>query len=318
MAEEDMITADQLADLQQENANIRAQLAEITAQNVAAEARAQAQFEQSQESAYTIIGNILAEYDLEGLNSFVNRMVFEENVIDTKLIIGEIRQQEAYKKRFAGNIARRNAGLNVMSEGEYIAMENAYRQLMRQSGLPVGFYDANDDFTNLIANDVSIAELSERVNQGYEAVMNADPVVVEEMRRLYNIGTGELAAYFLDPDKATPTLLQQARSAEIAGQAVLQAEMQLTEDQARQLAQAGVTAEQARSGFGAIEQAEELFGALPGQTGEALTQEEQVAGVFGTSAAAQQRIRRRTRERQAVFEAGGGFAAQGSQVTGLT
>lgn len=318
MAEEDMSTADQLADLQQENANIRAQLDEITAQNVAAEARAQAQFEQDQESAYTIIDNILAEYDLQGLGSFVNRMVFEENVVDTNIIIGEIRQQDAYKKRFAGNIARRSAGLNVMSEGEYIAMENAYRQLMRQSGLPVGFYDANDDFTNLIANDVSIAELSERVNQGYEAVMNADPVVVEEMRRLYNIGTGELAAYFLDPDKATPTLLQQARSAEIAGQAVLQAEMQLTEDQARQLAQAGVTAEQARSGFGAIAQAEELFAPLPGQTGEAITQEEQVAGVFGTSAAAQQRIRRRTRERQAVFEAGGGFAAQGSQVTGLT
>jgi|DEB0MinimDraft_10_1074344.scaffolds.fasta_scaffold01362_6 hypothetical protein len=318
MAEEDMITADQLADLQKENANIRAQLDDITTQNAVAEARAQAQFRQDQESAYTIIGNILAEYDLQELGPFVNRMVFEENVIDTNIIIGEIRQQDVYKKRFAGNIARRNAGLNVLSEGEYIAMENAYRQLMRQSGLPVGFYDANDDFTNLIANDVSIAELSERVNQGYEAVMNADPAVVSEMRRLYNIGDGELAAYFLDPEKATPTLLQQARSAQIAGQAVLQAEMQLTEDQARQLAQAGVTAEQARSGFGAIAQAEELFGALPGQTGEDISQAEQVAGVFGTSAAAQQRIRQRTRERQAEFEAGGGFAAQGSQVTGLT
>lgn len=280
--------------------------------------RVQAQFESNQESAYSIIQRTLAEYGLEGLEGFVNRMVFQENVIDANVLIGEIRQTEQYKKRFAGNIARRNAGLNVLSEAEYLQMENAYRQLMRQSGLPVGFYDNNDDFTNLIANDVSIAELAERVNQGYEAVMQADPAVVDEMRRLYGIGDGDLAAYFLDPERGTPNLLQQARAAQVAGQAVAQAGMQLTVEQAEELARAGVTGEQARAGFQAIEQAEELFAALPGQTGEMITEEEQVAGVFGTSAAAQQRIRRRTRERQAEFEAGGGFAAQGSQVTGLT
>jgi hypothetical protein len=285
----------------------------------AAEAAQRAEdLRRGQESAYTIIDNMLTEYGLQDLGGFVNRMVFQENVIDANVLIGEIRQTEQYKKRFAGNIARRNAGLNVMSEAEYLQMENAYRQLMRQSGLPVGFYDNNDDFTNLIANDVSIAELAERVNQGYEAVMQADPAVVDEMRRLYGIGDGDLAAYFLDPERGTPNLLQQARAAQVAGQAVAQAGMQLTVGQAEELARAGVTGEQARAGFQAIEQAQELFAALPGQTGEMITEEEQVAGVFGTSASAQQRIRQRTRERQAEFEAGGGFAAQGTQVTGLT
>ena len=148
--------------------------------------------------------------------------------------------------------------------------------------------------------------------------MNADPEVVSEMRRLYNIGDGELAAYFLDPQRATPMLLNQARAASIAGQSVRQGAFQLTAAQAEELARAGVGEEQARAGFQAIAAAGELFAPLPGQTGQAISQEEQVAGVFGTSAAAQQRIRRRTRERQAEFEAGGGFAAQGSQVTGLT
>jgi len=287
------------------------------AQEAASAARAEQQ-RQAQESAYEVINNILAEYDLADLGTFVQKMVFEEDIIDTNVLLGEIRQTEVYKQRFAGNIARRNAGYNVLSEGQYIALENSYRQLMRQSGLPVGFYDTNEDFNALIANDVSVAELAERVNQGYEAVANADPAVISEMRRLYNIGDGELAAYFLDPEKATPTLIQQARSAQIGGQAVLQAGMQLTAEQAEDLARAGISEEQARAGFQAIEQAQELFAALPGQTGEMITEEEQVAGVFGTSAAAQQRIRRRTRERQAEFEAGGRFAAQGTQVTGLT
>jgi len=273
---------------------------------------------QQRESASQIITTRLADYGLESLGGFVSNLVFTEGVVDTNIIMGRLRATPEYKQRFAGNEQRRKAGLNVLSESEYVALENSYRQLMRQSGLPTGFYDSNDDFTALIASDVSVGELSERVNQGFEAVMNADPEVVSEMRRLYNIGDGELAAYFLDPERATPTLLRQARSAQIAGTFVQQADMQLTQAQALQLEAAGVSPEQARAGAQVITGAQELFAALPGQTGEAITQEEQIAGVFGTSAAAQQRIRRRTRERQAAFEAGGGFAAQGSQVTGLT
>ena len=272
----------------------------------------------AQRSAFDVIEQTLANYGLSNLRSFVNDLVFNRNIVDENIIIGEIRETPQYKQRFAGNEARRNAGYNVLSEGEYVALENQYRQLMRQSGLPSGFYDNNDDFVGLIANDVSVGELSERVNQGYEAVANADPAVIGEMRRLYNIGEGDLAAYFLDPERATPALLRQARAATVAGQAILQADISLTADQAEQLARAGVTEEQARAGFQAIEQAAELFAPLPSQTGQAISQEEQVAGVFGTSAAAQQRIRQRTRERLAEFEAGGGFAAQGSEVTGLT
>jgi hypothetical protein len=321
MAEETVVSNP--AEVAVEEPDINAQLLEnqqafFERQMAAEQARRDEQFRVSQQSAYDIIGATLDNYGLGSLRGFVNDMVFNRNIIDENILIGELREQEAYKQRFAGNEQRRKAGLNALSEGEYIALETAYAQLMRQSGLPAGFYDNSDDFTNLIGGNVSVGELSERVNQGYEAVRNADPEVVDEMRRLYNIGEGELAAYFLDPDRATPTLIQQARAAQVAGQGVRQAGYQITAAQAEELARAGISGEQARAGFQAIAGAQELFGALPGQTGEAITQEEQIAGVFGTSAAAQQRIRRRTRERQAVFEAGGGFAAQGSQVTGLT
>ena len=304
--------------LDQQAAFFEQQQAALNAQIAAQEAQRKEQFRAQQDSSYDIIQRVLANYGLENMRDFVHDIVFKQNVVNGDIIIGKLRETPQYKERFAGNEQRRKAGLNALSEDDYIGLEKAYAQLMRQSGLPSGFYDDQTDFTNLIGNDVSVTELAERVNQGYEAVMNADPEVVQEMRRLYNIGDGELAAYFLDPERATPTLITQARAASIAGQSVRQGVFQLSAEQAEELARAGVSEEQARAGFQAIAVAEELFAPLPGQTGEAITAEEQVAGVFGTSAAAQQRIRQRTRERQAVFEAGGGFAAQGSQVTGLT
>lgn len=268
-----------------------------------------------QQSAYDIINQTLEAYGLGNLSDFVNQIVFGENVVDRDVIMGRIRQTPQYKQRFAANEQRRAKGLNVLSEGEYVAMERVYQQYFRQAGLPREMFDENTDVQQLIANDVSVAELSQRVNQGYEAVRQADPQVVNEMRRLYGITDDQLAAYFLDPEKATPVLLRQAQAAQIAGQAQLQAGMEISAAQAEELATAGVTQEQAQQGFQAIQAAQELFQALPFE--EQITAQEQVAGVFGTSAAAQQRIRQRQRARQAEFEAGGRFAGQGSTFTGL-
>ena len=272
---------------------------------------------EQRESARAIVTNLLTEYGLENLTDFVTNLITTEDIVSGDVILGKIRQTEQYKARFAGNAARRAAGFNVLSEAQYIAMENQYRQIMRASGLPGGFYDAPDDFTTLIGGDVSAAELSSRINEGYLAVQQANPQVVAELKRLYPVGDGELAAYFLDPEKATPILLRQARSAQIAAEATLQAQQQLSAATAEELAVAGITQEQARAGFQTIAGAEELFVALPGTTEEAISQQEQISGVFGTSAAAQQRIRQRSRERQATFEAGGRFAGQGTTVTGL-
>lgn len=272
---------------------------------------------ESRESAKSIIANLLEQYGLGNLTDFVNKLITEEDIVSGDVILGRIRMTEQYKARFAGNEARRKAGFNALSEAEYVNLENTYRQLMRASGLPQGFYDQNDDFTQLIAGDVSPSELSSRINNGYLAVQQANPQVVAEMRRLYGVDDSALAAYFLDPAKATPILLRQAQAAQIAGEATTQAQRELTAAQAEQLAVAGVSPEQARAGFQTIAQAGELFVPLPGTTETGMTTEEQLGGVFGTSAAAQQRLRQRQRERAAAFEAGGRFAGQGTTVSGL-
>lgn len=267
------------------------------------------------QSAFDIINETLVSYGLSELSGFVSNIVFGEDIVDANVILGRVRQTPQYKLRFAANEQRRSKGLNVLSESEYVAMERVYAQYLRASGLPPELYDQNTDVQQLLANDVSVAELSTRINQGYDAVRNADPQVVTEMKRLYGVTDNQLAAYFLDPERTTPILIRQAQSAQIAAEARLQAGIEIGQTQVEQLATAGVTSEQARQGFQAIQQAQELFTALPGE--EAIATEEQIAGIFGTSAAAQQRIRTRQRSRQAEFETGGRFAGQGSTVTGL-
>lgn len=273
-----------------------------------------------QQSAYDVIADLLGQYGLSELTEFVGNFIVQNDVIDENVLMGQIRQEDAYKERFAANEARRKAGLNVLPEGQYVALENTYRQYLRASGLPNNFYDSNEDLQNLIANDVSPGELAERVNQGYEAVRMANPEVVRQMQELYGVTEGDLAAYFLDPDRATPTLLQQAQAAQIAAEARMQADISIGAQTAEELAQAGIGVAAARQGFAAITAAEEVFQTTTGeaQAGErGFTQEEQVGAVFGTNAAAQQRLRQRARRRQAQFETGGQFAGQGAEITGL-
>jgi hypothetical protein len=267
------------------------------------------------QSAFEIISDTLNNYGLNDLRDFVNEIVFGEDIVDANIILGRIRQTSQYKTRFAANEQRRARGLNVLSESEYVAMERVYMQYLRASGLPPEMYDENTDVQQLLANDVSVAELASRINQGYEAVRYANPQVVEEMRRLYGVSEGQLAAYFLDPSRATPILLRQAEAARVASEATIQAGIDISAMQAEELVTSGIGQEGARQGFQAIKAAQELFQTLPFE--EEITTEEQVAGVFGTSAAAQQRVRQRQRSRQAQFEQGGGFAGQGSTYTGL-
>lgn len=267
------------------------------------------------ESAYDIIQRQMVAYGLPELATFVQDLVFRQGETNPSVIVSQIRQTPQYRQRFAGNEMRRARGLTALSEADYLNMESYYKQVLRNSGMPVGFYDQPDDFNALIGNDVSTAEFAQRINQGYEAVTQANPQTVAEMKRLYGVDDSQLAAYFLDPERATPTLLKQAKSAQIAAEANLQAGIAVSGMQAEQLATAGISTETARAGFQQIAAMQEVFQPLQGE--QAISQQEQVAGVFGVEGAAQQRIRQRVRERTAAFEQGGAFVGAGTTRTGL-
>lgn len=223
--------------------------------------------------------------------------------------IGVVLADNSYiQTRFRGNVERRRQGLQPLPLSEILGLENGYITAMQAANLPPGFYDdPATDFQNLIARNVSVAEVSRRINQGYAAVRAADPEVTRQLKELYGVTDGALAAYFLDPARMETEITKQVESAQLAAQGRQLAGIQLSQQQAEQLQQAGVSTAAAREGFGAIAQQQDLFAAqMAGE--QAVSTAEQVAGTFGTSPEAQQRIATRRRRRQAAFEEGGGFA----------
>lgn len=268
--------------------------------------------------AKQILIDTLTLYGLGSLVPTADRILQENPDIDKRpdIILPMLADTPEYKERFKGNEARIKAGLPALDPGTYIATENALRQTLRASGLPRGFYDTETQLRQFIEQDISPNELSARVNEGYRAALNAPQQVRDELQQLYGLTESDLAAYYLDPTVAVDVLRTRTQAAQIAAQARQQTGSGLLAQQAEELARQGVTEAQAREGFGVIAQQQGLFEAqMAGE--QAVSREEQIAGTFGTSAAAQQRIATRRRRRQAEFEAGGGFAAGQGGVIGL-
>ena len=198
-------------------------------------------------------------------------------------VIGiQLRDSQAFKDRFPANEALKAAGKPQFSVTQYLREEAAYKAALQRAGMPPGFYDDPSDFQNFIIGDVSPDEVEARAQLGYQAVRQADPQVVQEFKRLYGVTEGELAAYFIDPQRMRPTFdryeaERQARAAQIAAAGTTQAGMTVERQQAEALARAGISPETAQSTFAALGDTQELF--QPLQAGEqALTQEQQIAG----------------------------------------
>ena len=277
------------------------------------------------DSAFKILQDTLEFYGLkdpELLTSvkglWTNKTISPGSTIDEIGI--QLRDTKAFNDRFPANKTLKDAGKPQFSVSQYLRMEADYKQRLQSANLPANFYDSPADFQQLIANDVSPEELQGRIDQGYQAVNNASPEVIKEFERLYGIKKGDLAAYFIDPERARPTFdkyeaQRQAQAAAVSSQAQAQAGLALTAQESEALVRSGITEAQAQKGFADIGAQQELFNPLQGE--QVITQEQQVAGTFGTNAEARKAIANRRRSRQAAFETGGGFAAtQGTSALG--
>jgi hypothetical protein len=282
-----------------------------------AQQQAVAETARRRQDARTTMASVLATYGLGDLSDFVyNEIIAKEtvNINNPDAIIFAIREQPAYQKRFAGNAARLKKGLSELDPSSYIGLENQFRQTLQSNGLPANFYDQTEDFQALIEGDVSPSELNERVQQGYRAVADADPAVKEQMKNLYGIGEGELAAYFLDPQRTAPLLTRQAQAANIAARGLEQGGIQLSGAFAEDLARRGITEQQARAGFAEVGALGELRQTFAGET--ALSGEQLAGAAFGIDVAAQQELERKRRLRTGEFAGGGSFARTTGETSG--
>lgn len=277
------------------------------------------------ESAFGILKSTLEYYGLSDPDLLSSvRSLWENKTIkpgDSVDDIGiQLRDTPAFSKRFPANKTLKDQNKPQFSVSQYLRMEADYKQRLQAANMPAGFYDDPTDFQQLIANDVSPEELQGRIDQGYQAVKNASPSVIAEFKRLYGVGEGDLAAYFIDPQRARPTFdryeaQRQAQAAAVSSQAQAQAGLALTAQESEALVRSGITETQAQTGFEQISAQQELFNPLSGE--QAISREQQIAGTFGTNAEARKAITARKRSRQAAFETGGGFATtQGASALG--
>lgn len=216
----------------------------------------------------------------------------------------KLQETPEYQQRFAGNTARKKAGLPVLSPAEYLATESAYRQTMRAAGLPSGFYDTPEDFSTFIGVDVSPAELKQRVDVAAQTIEGADPFFKQQLKQYYGVNDADMVAYALDAERALPTLLKQTQAVQFGAEAARQG-IQPSKTMAETYAGLGVSQEQARVGFEQIAMmqpvAEKLSQITAGSQPVGL--EELTSATFGgtQSAEAKRRIQNLAQEEQSRF-----------------
>lgn len=269
----------------------------------------------AQENARDYLTSVLERYGLSGLGDWAWEQIQAGHT--NERILQDLRETSQYKQRFVGMEARRAAGLPAISESEYIGYETSVRQLMRAAGMPADFYDAPQDFADFIGQDVSVAEMQSRINEGFLAASQAPAEVRQQLRDLYGVGEAQLTAFFLDPDRALPLIERQWAAAKVSGAAVTTGYGALNQTEAERLASVGVTGEQAAEGFSALAENEELFGALPGEQDGLISRETQQAAVFENNADARGALERKAGARRSAGSGAQAFAVGSAGVSGL-
>lgn len=207
-----------------------------------------------------------------------------------ELIMPDLQKTTAFKARFPGFAQRVSNGYNALSLGEYLSLENQYHRILQESGLPAGFYDDPSDFGQWIANDVSPQEITTRIQIATDAAQKIDPTARNLMAQFYGLGTGDIAAYFLDQGRALPVIQRQYQAANIAAYAA-KAGFQVADiKRYERLADSGLSPEQAAQGYGTVKSLSDTVGQTASIYGESFTQQDAEEDVFFNNSWKRQQI----------------------------
>ena len=225
-----------------------------------------------------------------------------------------LQDTKEYKERFAANEARTKKGLPVLSPAEYLATEQAYRQVLQETGLPEGFYDSPTDFRNWIAGDVSPTEIKNRADLAVQNAAQANPAAKQALKDLYGVGESYVAAYFLDKTRSLPLLQKQSQAAQFGGEALKRNLVDINKDFLEYLATSGLSQAQVGQGYAQIAETLPLLERIAGRYGETFTQREAESDIFapetGLYGATAKRKRLASQER-ALFAGAGGATPGG-------
>lgn len=198
---------------------------------------------------------LLSSYGIGELGDAVTNAVikgYSEDTID--LIMQDPNSNDplavAFQKRFSANKARAAAGKSVLSPSAYLALERQYTETMRSYG--VAGLAKQETLSSFISNDVSPTEVSDRVGLAVTRIQNADPETKKALAQYYPmLNQTDIVTAFLDPKEGLPALQRKVTMAEIGGAGMVQG-MKVAQTTAADLADFGVTKEEARTGYATV------------------------------------------------------------------
>jgi len=217
--------------------------------------------ELAREDAFAQMKDVFNSYGLGSLGTKIEGYMKDNKGPNETVLL--LKQSDEYNKRFNGNVQRAKAGLNVVSEAEYIALENSYSETLKAYGLTSML--SNDRvknetlFASYIGADIAPTEFKNRIDLTIMRVQNADPTILKTLKTFYpSLEDADLVSYFLNPADSLPRLQQKVTAGEIGAAAVGQG-LNTNEATAAGLAAYGVDRQAALQGYSNI--AEMLPGA---------------------------------------------------------
>jgi hypothetical protein len=192
----------------------------------AAAALEAAKEKRQQTDSIAAISALLSSYGIGDLSASVTDAVIKGYSADTiQLMMQDPKGTDplavAYQTRFPANKARLAAGKPVLSASEYLAAERSYTQVLQSYG--VSNLATKDKLNTFITNDISAAEVADRVGLAIDRVKNADPFVKAALAEYYpSLNQTDIVGAVLDPVEGLPALKRKVQIAEIGGAAAIQ------------------------------------------------------------------------------------------------
>ena len=256
--------------------------------------------------AYDTIAKILENYRITGLASVLESIREEYPEASSEDILTLLQFDDRYNakfnERFAANVDRLKAGKPVLSPAEYLKLEQGYIKVFNAYNLPA--FKTQYYYDTFIKGDLDIEEVTDRVQLGYDRVLNDQPVQTAFNQFFSALGFSDIVTGMLDTANQLPALERKVKAAEIGGAALRQglvaSELAATEAQAKVgytnvsrgtlgadvLGRQGLTKAQAEEGYKKIAQvlptAEKLssiYGGTEEQYGRLEAEQEQLQGL---------------------------------------
>lgn len=270
-----------------------------------------------------ILAATLANYGLEGIDKVIAQIRADFPEIDQNdlltLLKTDPKYNSLYVKRFAGNAKRIAAGIEPLSDSDYLTAEKEYEKIFTAYDTPS--LKNRDYYATLIANRMDAEDVSKRLDMGYQ-VYKGNPNIKNAFNQFYGTVTdGDVVAAMLDPATQIPLLQKKITVAEIGG-AALQQNLSTSLVSAQELEGYGVTGAEAQAGYSAIAQTmtpyEKLLEISTGQDVKAQNVQTRLeAAKFKNSAAELMALEQEKQKELGRFSGSAGRLASKSRAEGL-